>query len=108
MGVGMAKSGITMVEADFNALFDKLDTNKNGQINYTEYLAGALDLNLLTNMKIVEDAFRFFDRDNSGTITKAEVKAALMKGWISEVQLAELFQSADSNKDEKVSLSLIL
>ncbi len=105
-GVGMAKSGITMSEQDFNALFEKLDTNKNGQINYTEYMAGAMSVNLLANVKVMEDAFKFFDRDNSGAISKAEVKAALKKGWISDVQMAELFQNADTNKDEKV-LSLL-
>ena len=102
----MQKCGITMTDGDFNALFDRLDTNKNGSINYTEYMAGAMDLSLLTNMKNIESAFKFFDRDNSGFITKTEVRTAMKKGWISDTQLAELFQNADTNKDEKVLFSL--
>lgn len=83
-------------------LFTRLDTDKNGCINYTEFLAGAVDLSLSNNEKSLLAAFNFFDRNRSGAIDMDEIRKATKMGWISEIQLAKLFEDVDSNNDKQV------
>ena len=96
---------MVIADQDFNKLFEDLDKGKTGMITYTEYLAGAVELSSLQNETMLKEAFNFFDRDGSGTISKDEVRISMKKGWISESQLSELFKEIDTNKDEKVLLS---
>lgn len=106
--VGFNEGGIILSDTEFDELFKKLDTSKSGSISYTEYLAGALDLCILTNEKYLEDAFSFFDRDGRKTLDKNEIRNAMNKGWMSETQLTQLFNEVDTNKDEKVLRTLTL
>jgi len=101
---GFKESGVVISDTDFDALFTKLDTSKNGSISYTEYCAGAVDLSILTNDKYLEDAFNFFDVDKTRTLNKDKLKNALANNWISEVQLSQLFEEVDTNKDAKIGL----
>ena len=91
-----------LADKDFEELFTKLDASKSGSISYTEYVAGALDLSLLSNDKILEDAFNFFDKDKSKSIEKKEIRDAFKSGWMSENQLMTLFNEVDTNADQKV------
>ena len=43
--------------------------NNSGQIDYTEFLVAAFDFEKGVNSKHFEQAFAYFDIDNSGEIT---------------------------------------
>ena len=77
-----------------------------GFINYTEFLAGAIDLTLANNDENLLLAFKFFDKKNSGIIDREEIRKAIYTGWISEIQLNKLFNEFDLNKDQQVSSTL--
>ena len=54
-----------------------MDTNGNGTIDYSEFLAANLKLTeLLTNEKL-QAAFNLFDIDQNGRITLEEIKSLL-------------------------------
>ena len=53
---------------EINDLFNKLDENKNGIIEYEELVRGFSDREKLLNDKNMKEAFNFFDKDKSGTI----------------------------------------
>jgi calcium-dependent protein kinase len=54
-----------------------VDTNGNGSIDYSEFLAANLKLTeLLTNEKL-QAAFNLFDIDQNGRITLEEIKSLL-------------------------------
>jgi calcium-dependent protein kinase len=54
-----------------------VDTNGNGTIDYSEFLAANLKLTeLLTNEKL-QAAFNLFDIDQNGRITLEEIKSLL-------------------------------
>lgn len=103
----MAQSGITLPESDVEALFNKLDTEKTGSINYTEFVASALDKEQTLNDTNLEAAFNFFDKDNNHLISREEMRNAMAKGWISEVQLDQIFKDVDKGEKENVSHLII-
>ena len=94
---------IQISNEELHEIFDRLDINKNGTIGYTEYLAGAADLCILNDERYIKEAFKFFDKDNKGMLTKDQIRNSLNKGWISEKNLIELFNEVDIDKDEKIS-----
>ena len=100
---GFKEGGIIMSDKEFNDLFKKLDTSNSGSISYTEYLAGAIDLEVVTNEKYLEEAFNFFGGETGRFIDKEKLMNAMKKGWLSEVQLAEAFVEFDTNKDDKIT-----
>lgn len=56
---------------------------------------------------VLKQIFNFVDTDNSGYLDKAEVAVALdMLGfkWLGEKQVGKIFQRADDNGDEEISL----
>lgn len=49
------------------------DTDGGGMIEYTEFLAACMDKRTIIREEVVWEAFRVFDSDGSGTITKKEL-----------------------------------
>lgn len=53
--------------------FEELGTDGNDTIEYTEFLAVALDKRKILKEEVVWEAFKVFDQDGSGTVTKKEL-----------------------------------
>ena len=60
-------------DEEIEKLFDKLDDNKSGIIEYEELVRGFSDREKLLNEKNMKQAFNFFDKDKNGTITWSEI-----------------------------------
>ena len=60
-------------DEEIENLFDKLDDNKSGIIEYEELVRGFSDREKLLNEKNMKQAFNFFDKDKNGTITWSEI-----------------------------------
>lgn len=62
--------GKHMSPEDVEQLFDSVDTDKSGYIDYSEFVIATMnEKQLLTNDKL-EAAFKMFDKDGSGKISK--------------------------------------
>lgn len=88
--------------ADVDKLFESIDSDKNGAINYTEFLASSMEINLANNEKLLKEAFNFFDKDKNGTIEREEIKVAAKMSWVSEKELTDIMNQVDKNGDGKV------
>jgi calcium-dependent protein kinase len=66
-----------MNSAEIQALWTAMDIDGNGSISYSEFLAATLDRNIYLQEENLWNAFRVFDRDNSGKITADELKQVL-------------------------------
>lgn len=54
--------GVSYTQQDIQDLMDTLDTNNNGCIDYTEFLAGCMKAKIYLKEERIRDAFEFFDR----------------------------------------------
>lgn len=57
----------------------EMDYNKKGVINYTEFLAAAVDRKSALTMDNLKFAFHFFDTDGTGTITAENLREAFQR-----------------------------
>ena len=63
--------GLNKIEIE--ELFDELDENETGNIEYEELIRALTDKEKLLTDKNMREAFNFFDKDNSGSITWNEI-----------------------------------
>lgn len=73
------KSNYAISEDEIDDIIKNLDLANNGVINYTEFLSATIDLNsILTQTKLMA-LFKTFDVDQTGQISKANIKQAFTK-----------------------------
>jgi calcium-dependent protein kinase len=58
---------------DIEEMFDSLDTDKSGKINYTEFIAATIDKKIYLKNERLFEAFKNFDKDGSGKISMKEI-----------------------------------
>lgn len=51
-----------------------IDSNNNGVIDYTEFIAACMYSQDYSQEKQIRQAFQYFDKDNSGTISADELR----------------------------------
>eukprot|EP00933_Yihiella_yeosuensis_P000239 TRINITY_DN10037_c4_g1_i1.p1 TRINITY_DN10037_c4_g1~~TRINITY_DN10037_c4_g1_i1.p1 ORF type:complete len:486 (+),score=108.29 TRINITY_DN10037_c4_g1_i1:89-1546(+) len=73
---GMLKSKLEL-PADMVDIMKSLDTDSSGCIDYTEFIAATLTTKQYLRKEVMWAAFRTFDKDGDGQITKAELAATL-------------------------------
>jgi calcium-dependent protein kinase len=61
------------VTADISMLAKSSGTDGNDTIEYTEFIAAAMDKKNILKEEVVWEAFKIFDLDGSGTVTKKEL-----------------------------------
>lgn len=93
---------------DVEALFQNIDVDKSGSISYTEFIASMIEKKSYLKEEIAWEAFRCFDRDGNGTISKDELHQMLMENKdslesLSDSQVDKVFQEVDTDGDGKIS-----
>ena len=61
-------------------MFDSVDTDKSGFIDYSEFVVAAMNENQLTTNEKMQAAFKMFDKDGSGIISADEIREVLSFG----------------------------
>jgi len=88
-------------EEEIESWFHRLDVDENNTLDYTEFLAGALETQGNIHLDRVAEAFQTFDRDNSGYISHDNLRSVLGTENVSYVD--QLVAEADTAKDGKIS-----
>lgn len=73
---GMKAHGLEMPENMADSLA-RVDTDGSGSIDYTEFIAATLEQSRYIRDEVMWTAFRTFDKDGDGQITKEELKAVV-------------------------------
>lgn len=91
-------------EEDWQKVFEVLDINQNGKIDYTEFIAGCMSSYVYTDESNLKKAFKFFDKDNDNQIDFKELKETLMEDnlEIQDEEINKLLSEIDLNEDGKV------
>lgn len=70
---------LNMSEEEINQIFERIDFNGDGEINYTEFLAVTVDRRRAITEANMTFAFHHFDIDNTGFITEANLEEAFRR-----------------------------
>lgn len=97
-GVSQFNDGL---EIDAEEVMKNCDLDKNGFVDYSEFLAGVCSTNLEMTKKKLKAAFDAMDSDGSGKLSKAEIKQALI-GMTCEKTIMILVRDMDTNGDGEV------
>ena len=93
-------------DEEISQLFDKLDDNKSGIIEYEEIVRGFSDREKLLNEKNMKAAFNYFDKDKNGTITWSEISDTVFQNKIMPKFLMNQFLeeiSIESGKEVNIT-----
>eukprot|EP00921_Rhytidocystis_pertsovi_P007481 GHVQ01012439.1.p1 GENE.GHVQ01012439.1~~GHVQ01012439.1.p1 ORF type:complete len:461 (-),score=60.74 GHVQ01012439.1:2155-3537(-) len=72
-GEDVCKVDVAIVEAEVDHVLASVDFDKNGYIEYSEFLTVAMDRKALMSKERLQRAFKMFDVDNSGKISESEL-----------------------------------
>ena len=86
-------------------LFDNIDENKSGNIEYEELVRALSDRSKLLNDKNLREAFDFFDKDKSGSISWNEIAAIIEPDGSIPKQIMKDFMEEIGQKDENKEIS---
>lgn len=88
------------------------DTDNNGTINYTEFLAATMEATTYLRQAYLQTAFKMFDKDNSGQIDSSEIKQLLegeeFQDVYSAAQLEQAIREVDQNGDGEIDFEEFL
>lgn len=99
--------GRELNDIELKKVFDAVDTDKSGRINFNElstYIRNTFKLPE-SHIEEVVNAFKFFDQDKSGKISKEEFNK-ILKAYgdnFTNEEIDELFQAIDTDKDGSIN-----
>ena len=82
-------------------IFKSIDTDNSGNIDYTEFIAASLDKNIYLQENKLYEAFKLFDVDGSGKISKDEI-AYILGTEKKSKEIEKLFKKYDINNDGEI------
>ena len=101
------KLKIKNLKKEVDIIFKNLDMDGNGIIECEEFVRAAVNKEFFISDEIIEFAFKFFDKDNSGEITYDEIKEvfkeSLIKKSKEEISLKKIIEEVDKNGDGSIS-----
>ena len=91
--------------SNYDEIFSLLDGDNNGYIDYEEFLRATLGRKLIVNENVLIFSFRFFDKENTGYISRDKIKSYFIGTKMSEELFSNIFDEIDRNKDGKIDFN---
>ncbi|CAI8613994.1 unnamed protein product [Vicia faba] len=104
--VGLHKLGHQIPDADVQILMEAGDVDRDGYLDYGEYVAISVHLRKMGNDEHLHKAFEFFDQNQTGYIEIEELRNALsdeIEETNSEEVISAIMHDVDTDKDGKIS-----
>ncbi|CAL0301163.1 unnamed protein product [Lupinus luteus] len=101
---GLARIGSKLSEAEVKQLMEAADVDGNGSIDYIEFISATMHKHRLERDEHLYKAFQYFDKDNSGYITRDELEVAMTKyGMGDEATIKEIISEVDTDNDGRIN-----
>ncbi|XP_062024522.1 calcium-dependent protein kinase 29 [Rosa rugosa] len=101
---GLSRLGSKLTEAEIKQLMDAADIDNNGTIDYTEFITATMHRHKLEKEENLHKAFLYFDKDQSGFITRDELRQAMTEyGMGDEATIDEVLEDVDTDKDGRIN-----
>jgi len=84
-------------------LFKNLDVDKNGKIDYTEFLAATIQKKIYLKEERLFEAFCNFDKDGCGKITKKELMSVLNAEPSQEGEIENIIKEIDKSGEGSIN-----
>eukprot|EP00415_Alexandrium_ostenfeldii_P004068 UN4068 len=99
---GLTQQGLKVPKA-LEGILESIDCNGSGQLDYTEFVAATIDQKLYIKRDVCWAAFRTFDLDGDGKITREELGKVLGGGDVRKAlgasKIEKMISEVDSNGD---------
>ncbi|GAX77057.1 hypothetical protein CEUSTIGMA_g4503.t1 [Chlamydomonas eustigma] len=92
-----------LAQAQAQELLKNTDVNGDGVIDYEEFLGATVHQQRLVKDELMFKAFRHFDTDRSGYITREELQTALSRNGIKGVDVDRIITEIDADKDGQIN-----
>ncbi|KAA8515504.1 hypothetical protein F0562_018885 [Nyssa sinensis] len=100
---GLARLGSKLSEAEVHQLMEAADVDGNGTIDYIEFITATMHRHKLERDEHLYKAFRYFDKDSSGFITRDELETAMKEyGMGDEATIREIISEVDTDNDGRI------
>ncbi|XP_065862382.1 calcium-dependent protein kinase 2-like [Euphorbia lathyris] len=101
---GLARLGSKLSEAEVKQLMDAADVDGNGTIDYLEFITATMHRHRLERDEHLYKAFQYFDKDNSGFITRDELETAMKDyGMGDDSTIKEIISEVDTDNDGRIN-----
>eukprot|EP00347_Sterkiella_histriomuscorum_P000790 403374494 len=95
-----------LTEDELQGILRAVDTDKNGAINYTEFIAATLKSDVYQDSKNIQNAFEMLDKDGNGYIEEKELAEIIgLQLGTNQEMLRRLMSEVDDNGDNKISFN---
>ena len=61
---------------------ESIDTDKNGKLNYTQFLAFAMEKDKLFKEENIKSVFRMLDKDGNGYVERSELEEVFKRNFM--------------------------
>ncbi|XAR65640.1 Calcium/calmodulin-dependent protein kinase [Bertholletia excelsa] len=101
---GLAQLGSKLSEAEVKQLMEAADVDGNGTIDYVEFITATMHRHKLERDEHLYKAFKHFDKDNSGYITRDELESAMKEyGMGDHSTIREILSEIDTDNDGRIN-----
>ncbi|XP_021808745.1 calcium-dependent protein kinase 2-like [Prunus avium] len=101
---GLARLGSKLTEAEVKQLMEAADVDGSGAIDYIEFITATMHRHRLERDEHLFKAFQYFDKDNSGFITRDELESAMKEyGMGDDETIREIISEVDTDNDGRIN-----
>ena len=95
------------LKSDVDTIFKNIDMDNNGYIEYEEFVRAAVNKEHFIDKRVIQFAFKYFDKDDSGEITFDEIEAVFKESVADKSNVHEslkkIIDEVDTNGDGIIS-----
>jgi calcium-dependent protein kinase len=93
----------TLAEEEVDKIIKEVDHNMSGSVDFTEFIMASMAKEKLLSKTRIEQAFKMFDLDGNGFISKSEIETILGGAEMDELTWKNMLDDCDTNKDGQIS-----